>query len=193
MGFQKFLILVLVLCGFFYSGTHQLRAQEEDAIVELTKQVGALTQYVTRTFGLKENLPLTADDLRQAIIGGALWTKNAQESNGHFKYEYAPFENTYSEKDNVVRQAGTLYALAEVRRHTDKDAHDLNETIEKSIEYFESLSREGEWGDEEFRCVVRWESSSQCYLGATSLALLGILSYVEAKPNKITIEHEVMQ
>ncbi len=93
-----------------------------------------------------------------------------------------PYSATYRKDDNIVRQAGALYALGEIIRHTDRDALGVGSTIQKSIAYFEDLSREGTFHNETFRCIVKSDASKRCPLGATALALVGLLSYVESHP-----------
>jgi hypothetical protein len=145
-------------------------------------QMDAVQSYIARTFETSAVKPLTEEELRGSIESGVVWFKNAQEENGHFRYEYLPYEGTYRNDDNVVRQAGGLYALGEILRKSESDTLDLSRTIEKSIGYFETLSRLDERTGA--RCIVRSATSVRCPLGATSLALIGILGYVEHAPEK---------
>ena len=154
----------------------------QNAIATPEEKVNALQSYVARAYGTRT--PLTNDELKTSIEAGTAWLINAQESNGHFKYEYLPFEGTYRADDNIVRQTGALYALGEVRRRTGGEAPEIDHAMEKSISFFHDLSREGTQNGKTFSCIVKNEKSSRCPLGATSLALVGLLSYIDVHPEK---------
>lgn len=171
-------ILSFVVAPF--SSAHASRT--ENKTVSTEAKISALQSYIARAYGTRT--PLTNDELKSSIDAGVLWLMNAQESNGHFRYEYLPFEGTYREDDNIVRQTGALYALGEVRRRTDGTAPEIDRAMEKSISFFQSLSHEGSQNGKTFSCIVKNEKSNRCPLGATSLALVGILSYVEVHPGK---------
>lgn len=149
---------------------------------DLLAQLTAILRYLDRTYDEQERL--TADKLRESIYGGVKWLKTAQEESGHFLYEYIPYEGTYRSDNNMVRQAGALYALGEVMQQNDDDPLRVSDTIQNAIAYFETMSHEGIVGDTTFRCIVRSDASTQCPLGATALALVGILDYVSAYPEK---------
>jgi hypothetical protein len=125
---------------------------------------------------------LSRERISEIIDGGVVWFKQAQEENGHFKYEYLPYENGYLDDDNIVRQAGALYALGEIVSHDNEDKYALVGTLEKSISFFENLSSVGEVDERSFRCISNSEFNSFCQLGATSLALVGLIDLVEAHP-----------
>lgn len=143
-------------------------------------QLTAISSYLDRTYSKREGL--TTDELRTSIYEGVNWLKTAQEESGHFRYEYLPYEGTYRNDDNMVRQAGALYALGEVLQSSDTDSFDVSDTMQNAIEYFKTMSRKGTVGDTTFRCIVRSDASTQCPLGATALALVGILNYVSLHP-----------
>lgn len=124
---------------------------------------------------------LTTEQLRETIINGTQWFKNAQENSGHFKYEYAPFLDRYIDDDNMVRQAGGLYVLGELYRKDPKNKLELQEIVEKAISYFEENTVEGELNDKEFKCLLKY--STRCSLGGTSLALIGIIDLVHKTPS----------
>ncbi|MDB9944387.1 hypothetical protein OAD26_00100 [bacterium] len=147
-------------------------------------QLKAIVAYIQETLLPQQHTALTHDELREIISGGVTWFENAQEEGGHFKYEYAPYDNEYLEDDNIVRQAGGLYMLGEVARRDASHTLNIQQTAEQAIAYFESLSRTDEYNGREFQCIVINKVSSTCKLGATSLALAGILGYVEAHPEK---------
>lgn len=95
------------------------------------------------------------------------------------KYEYIPFLDRYTDDDNMVRQAGALYGLGEVLARMENDTFDLESTIENSINYFENNTHTGNYKMIDFKCVLK---EDECSLGATALALVGILDFVEYSP-----------
>ncbi|MCK5027890.1 MAG: hypothetical protein KAS07_05720, partial [Candidatus Pacebacteria bacterium] len=109
--------------------------------------------------------------------------KNAQEENGHFRYEYVPYENKYLEDDNIVRQAGAMYVLGEVLRRDTNNTYDLKENVERAALYFEKLSLKDEYEGRQLQCVVGKKGSRTCVLGTTSLVLVGLLDLVERYPS----------
>lgn len=180
---QKMIVLVL-LVSVFFQGTV---VQASGATVLLEAKVAALTDYLKKlqmVWNPATQTPVPNEEMKAAIVDGVAWLVTAQEEDGHFAYEYLPYEDRYREDDNIVRQAGALYALGEVVRRSETENKDTNRAIEKAIEYFESLSPLHEYADEEMRCVTKSEKSKLCKLGATSLALIGILGYVERYPDK---------
>lgn len=126
------------------------------------------------------DIQLTSARLKQIIAAGVGWLKQAQEPSGHFKYEYRPLQNKYSQKDLMVRQTGALYILGEILRKLPGDPYQLKEPIERALGYFKANSATGEFRGYRFRCVLR--NQQVCSLGATSLTIVGILDLIEAYP-----------
>ena len=126
--------------------------------------------------------PLTTEEIQTIISDGVIWLKNSQEENGHFKYEYLPFEDRYLEDDNIVRQAGAFFNLAEVAKHDLDDKYDLEINLDRATKYFTGLSKKSTYKGKSFKCITNSKYSSSCKLGATSLALIGLLDFVERYP-----------
>lgn len=123
--------------------------------------------------------------MRVIIKRAVAWLASAQEDNGHFRYEYLPFEDKYLDDDNIVRQAGALYALGEVAK---RDSHNtyadiLKPAIVRSIDYFETISNEATYNGHHFRAVCSNPDKRKHKLGATSLVLCGILAAAERYPD----------
>ncbi len=159
---------------------------------EIVGQLTALKEYLSYS-SIPTGSPLTETELTKSITEGAKWIIASQEENGHFAYEYLPYEDTYREDDNIVRQAGTLYALAEVERSGVASDTDLATPIEASIDYLISMSKEDEYDDRTFSCVTRTKESSVCPLGATSLALLGILAHIDTESDASIDYSEIIE
>jgi hypothetical protein len=160
------------------------QSTEEERMDDLRGQLYALSTYITRTFIKPYATPLADEALRDIIRESDAWFENVQEESGHFRYEYVPYRKELLEDDNIVRQAGALYALGEIARRDSSNSIDNDATIENAIAYFESVSRKDTFEGVSFRCIAANRSSTLCQLGATSLALAGILGYLEKHPEK---------
>lgn len=186
---HKTITLFLLTATVFFS-LHidsAFAVSEKEEIEKLTEQFDALNAYVARittVWNPATQKPVRHEEVRQSVISGVSWLVQSQEESGHFAYEYVPYEDAYKNDDNIVRQAGALYALGEVARKSKTENKDTNGAIEKSIGYFQTLSQEHEFEGSDIRCIQKSERSKICKLGATSLALVGILGYVEANPKK---------
>lgn len=180
-------VLVLVVLSLPGSFTSAATPSEADNVTMLTAQVHAAQNYLKKIAATLNHERATAvndEILRNSIQEGISWLQEAQEENGHFAYEYLPYEDIYRNDDNIVRQAGALYIQSEVVRRDTKIDTQANESIERAITFFEGLSTEHTYEGTNVRCVVKSEESNLCKLGATALALTGILGYVEAHEDK---------
>ena len=162
----------------------------EEQLQELMRQVIILRARVDRLQTLLVELEYgrtviapSEEETNEIISRSIDWFKNAQEENGHFRYEYMPYEDRYLDDDNIVRQAGTMYALGEVLRRDTANVYDLKSAMKKSAAYFKELSRRGEYDGKKFQCVVSKKGSNTCVLGTTSLVLVGLLDLVERHPS----------
>ncbi len=172
-------VVVLLVSVLFTSTPTSAFARENTTTLEA--QVRALTTYLARERKKHSVVSLSRDELRTSITAGVEWLKNAQEPNGHFKYEYIPYENTYREDDNIVRQTGALYALGEILKRNNTDVYKISGTITQSLSYFSLLTKTTEGGG---RCIATSAVGTKCELGATSLALIGLLDYLKYAPEK---------
>lgn len=152
----------------------------DNDVQELEAQLTAVQDYLALLMGeAVTKQPMSSEEMHEVVGNGIEWLLRAQEENGHFKYEYVPYEDRYLEADNIVRQGGALFILGEVyRRQQEKDPR-IEGGIQKAVDYFEGISIAGEENGIAFRCVANSEHSKQCKLGATALVLSGILGYVE--------------
>jgi hypothetical protein len=162
----------------------------EEQLQELMRQVIILRAQVNRLqtllIELEHGQAFIApceEETNKIISRGIDWFKNAQEENGHFRYEYMPYEDRYLNDDNIVRQAGAMYALGEVLRRDTANVYDLKNAVERSAAYFKNLSRRGEYDGKKFQCVVSKKGSNTCVLGTTSLVLVGLLDLIERHPS----------
>jgi len=182
---KNFLILLLITALIVPAG-YSFANEDTETNEKYAKQITAIGSYIERAFHIGEEIPLTNDELKTAIVDGTTWLTNAQSETGRFNYEYVPYENKYLEDDHIVRQGGALYALGEIARRSKNLNPETEKTITDTIAFFDDLSREDTRGEYTFKCVSHNDISSICLLGATSLALTGILGYVEHNPEKAT-------
>ena len=150
----------------------------------LDQQIVALQTYIERNYRSHEDKRLSVAQLRTIVADAAGWMVRAQEDNGHFAYEYDVYHGTYLNDDHIVRQGGALYELGELARFDAENTLGTHEAIESAAAYFQSLSKTDAVEDVSFRCITESLSSDTCLLGATSLAVIGLLGYVEAVPEK---------
>lgn len=124
---------------------------------------------------------MSSEDIRAVLRDGVFFLTTAQEESGHFQYEYLPYEGRYRNDDNIVRQAGAFFQLSEIKRYDQRSRFHLHTQLRLSAEYFRRLSVEGSMEDHSFRCIKE-TSRQSCKLGATALALIGMLNMTEAYP-----------
>ena len=92
----------------------------------LLEEVIKLQEAINFVFILKFNTePIPKDEIVDILKSGVNWFKAAQEENGHFKYEYVPYEDKYLDDVNIVRQAGSLSALGEIIVHEEDNFFEL--------------------------------------------------------------------
>ncbi|MCK5027394.1 MAG: hypothetical protein KAS07_03170 [Candidatus Pacebacteria bacterium] len=155
-----------------------LMLQVKVLLVEVVRLQTMLLEYQSGV--LPEEV--SSEEIDNIVSRSVIWFKNAQEEDGHFRYEYVPYENKYLNDDNIVRQAGAMYVLGEVLRRDTNNVHDLKENVERAALYFEKLSLRDEYEGRQLQCVVSKEGSRTCVLGTTSLVLIGLIDLVKRYP-----------
>ncbi|MBD3331037.1 hypothetical protein GF354_05960 [Candidatus Peregrinibacteria bacterium] len=125
--------------------------------------------------------PLNESQLNETIILGHEWLLNAQDTDGHFNYEYIPFLNRFTDDDNMVRQAGVLYILGEIAIRDEVVNERTRDAMINAIKFYKNNSRSGNYQGYTFKCL-NYTSKDNCQIGGTSLALIGLLDFVKAYP-----------
>lgn len=143
----------------------------------LVTLVFALFSAFTTLSVYAETVALSNEQLGKIIENAVVWLQNAQEENGHFRYEYMPFWDRYVDDDNMVRQAGAFYVLGEVFVKMP-GKFDLDINLEKAVTYFKENSVGSKFNGYSFKCLLK--TPEDCTLGGTSLLLVGLLDVVEA-------------
>ena len=178
-------LITLLLISTLLTPVQFLRADKNlETEGTFASQIIAIAEYIKRTLLPQRHKPLSDAELRESIQSAHTWFIKAQEESGHFRYEYVPYENEYLEGDNIVRQAGALYVLGEIARRDKEHTLITKEMAEKAIGFFENISVTDDREEYHFRCIALNGISSTCKLGATSLALSGMLGYLDAYPEE---------
>ena len=194
--YTKYFFTLIVVITFLFPMQYAFASQEVPSTDALVQQIGALQKYVQKIkarLGLAQYETLDDSVIRDSILQGTKWLVASQEDSGHFAYEYEPYKDSYLGGDNIVRQAGALFALSEVARRDVSGDEERTEAIENAITYFETLSPEHDYEGTSVRCLTKNKTSNVCMLGATALALSGILGYVEANPEKGSEYEELIE
>lgn len=115
----------------------------------------------------------------------AIYLIKAQKENGLFPYEYDFITDRYSRKDNLVRQTGVGYALAEYFLFSQKE--NIKESILRALHGYSAKSIP--YG--EGKLVSPNNTLEKAKAGATALALLTELLYQQAaQDNQFQQERE---
>lgn len=176
---MKFLSIVVSVLLIF---TMAPSVNANDTEWEYQQQLIAIAEYLERL--MPAVTVSTQADLASTIADGVDWIITAQEADGHFKYEYEPFEDRYLRGDNIVRQAGTFSVLTEAYKYQLHKDPTLSDAIEKSIGYFAQMNLNEESDHGGFWCIKNSVRASTCDLGSASLMLVGLLNYIEAEPDQ---------
>lgn len=112
--------------------------------------------------------------VNQRIQLALTYLTKSQRPNGLFKYQFDFIRGKYRDRDNIVRQAGAGYGLAEYFSKT-KDTS-VKDVIVRALKAYAVLSIDYEQG----RVLSRDQSLSGAKTGATALALIAELYYFEA-------------
>lgn len=176
---KRYIALALLVVIAFSVGSPANAAPNPDTTSELEAKIAALRSYISRPSHSSMVKPLSDDEMRAVIDEGIAWLLAAQEQSGHFAYEYEPYEGSYLSGDNIVRQAGALFVLGEVHRRESNPSDALAEGIERAVTFFKAQTINVDEDGEHFACIATSPRASSCKLGATALALAGILGYVK--------------
>ncbi len=109
------------------------------------------------------------------------YLKNAVGPNGKFVYAYRPKQDKISEKYNILRHAGTVYAMLELYHVTGDPT--LLEAARRAIDYLLSFIKSCQFGNAtDLACVVE---KDRIKLGGNALAVIALAEYT-----KVTQDHQ---
>jgi len=122
---------------------------------------------------------LDPKDLLSAAISGANYLKESVGPDGKFVYSYFPKSDTEKDDYNILRHAGTIYAMLEVYEYTQDP--ELLVSIEHAIEYLLTTAQTCGDGNEAATCIVE-EGESK--LGGNGLTIVALAKYTELTGNE---------
>eukprot|EP00747_Dinoflagellata_sp_TGD_P161956 gnl/TRDRNA2_/TRDRNA2_179025_c0_seq1.p1 gnl/TRDRNA2_/TRDRNA2_179025_c0~~gnl/TRDRNA2_/TRDRNA2_179025_c0_seq1.p1 ORF type:complete len:450 (-),score=99.22 gnl/TRDRNA2_/TRDRNA2_179025_c0_seq1:375-1724(-) len=115
---------------------------------------------------------LTLEHLKTGIQLGGDFLMNTQKETGNFRYEYNWQTKDYTDDDNSVRQAGTLWSITLL--HADSPSDRLLETARSGIRFFAKNSYEL---PNSGRRIVRYPGEEKA--GKTGTVALVALAHIE--------------
>ncbi|MFW5713791.1 MAG: hypothetical protein ACOCYU_03890 [Brevefilum sp.] len=124
--------------------------------------------------GHRQFANLSEEQLLESITLGGNYLQKAMQENGKFVYEYLPKSDTVKPEYNILRHAGTLYAMTEVYELN----HDpeLLKVIEMGISYLIEQLAYCETQDGREFCFVEQD---EVKLGANGIGLVALTKYTE--------------
>lgn len=130
---------------------------------------------VVTVFAAGEGNSLKRAAVQSARSGGEYLMRALDEEGGVFIYEADAITGRSLGGYNMLRHAGTTYAMLELFEETgDKN---LLEEAESALEFLESRTRQCFGMSEEFRCLV--DGSRKIKLGGNALAVLAYTKHAE--------------
>lgn len=117
---------------------------------------------------------LSRVDLLSAAIRAGDYLTRAVGANGRFVYKYHPKRDTIDRKYNMIRHAGTVYAMMELYEVTGNER--LMDAAHRAIEYLLKSVRPCETDEGIAACVVE---DGYIKLGANALSIVALAKYTE--------------
>jgi len=139
---------------------------------------GASGEAVPLYRGNPRNPGTSPPELREAADQGGRYLLRHQRKDGSFDYSYEPKKDTVSDDYNLLRHAGSCYALVELYQATG-DGEYLA-AADRGLEYLLTFSRPPKEIDREaaFEAIV--SPGEEAKLGGAALAILAMVQYQRA-------------
>ncbi len=115
----------------------------------------------------------TASDLLAAVTSAGDYLARATRENGKFDYSYLPGPDRVESSYNLVRHAGTIFALLEVAAATRRKEY--GDAVERAIQYLLARVRRFGSADEPLTRVV--VEGDKIKLGGVALTILALTEY----------------
>ena len=126
---------------------------------------------------------ISPQEIEKSLLLAGEYFKNAVKENGSFAYEYYPPTNEESPQYNMLRHAGTIYAMLELYEFT-KDKSLLGK-IQKAITFLLGKSRNIQINNHEALVVLDYDSIK---LGGNALAILALAKYMDTVKTREYLE-----
>jgi hypothetical protein len=121
-----------------------------------------------------ENKKVSSGEIEIALLLAGEYLKNAVKDDGSFVYEYFPPTNRENSQYNMLRHAGTIYAMVEIYELT-KDKS-LLEKIQKAIPFLLRNLKNVQIKDHAVLVAI---DNGNIKLGANALAILALTKYMD--------------
>ena len=129
------------------------------------------------------NKRVSSREIEEALLLAGKYLKNAVKEDGSFVYEYFPSTNEENPQYNLLRHAGTIYAMVELYELTkDKD---LLVKIQKAIPFLLGNLRNAQTKDQEVLVAI---DNGNIKLGANALAILALAKYMDVVKTREYLE-----
>ncbi len=135
---------------------------------------------VFRAVALLPKEPVS-DRLRESAVRQGGWLINNQKPEGDFVYEMVSATATPTEDNNIVRQAGVLYGLAQLL--STSETPQLSGAFKKNLEYFRSITATVSAE----RAAIELDGYRPS--NATALVVLGLTEYMDADKSRQTTQN----
>ncbi len=119
------------------------------------------------------------DQLLSAAIRGGEYLVRAVGSSGKFDYSYRSEKDQVRAKYNIIRHAGTVYAMLELYETTG--ASELLRAARNAIRYLLDFVQPYRINNSEAACVV---DKGYVKLGGNALAIIGLSKYTEVSQSR---------
>ncbi len=122
---------------------------------------------------------ISRDELLVAARGGGQYLTQAVDASGKFAYVYRPKTNEVPGKYNILRHAGTVYAMLELYEVTAETQ--LLQAARRAIDYLLLSAKPCEAGKREALCIVE---KDQVKLGGNALAVIALAKYTQVTQDR---------
>jgi len=120
---------------------------------------------------------ITADDLEACITLCRRHLVGLQTAEGNFRYAYDWERNAFTEDDNAVRQAGTLWGLANL--HRLRPDHELYEACRRGLAFYDRNCGTTANGGR----FSTYPEGDVGHTGSTALVALALIELLRASPD----------
>ena len=115
------------------------------------------------------------EDLLSSAISGGDYLINAVKADGRFVYSYQPVTDKESDAYNILRHAGTVYAMADLYQQTGDPS--LLAALERAVEYLRRQIQKCQVNGVFENCIVE---QGETKLGGNGLGVLAFTQYMKA-------------
>ena len=174
------------------SGAVMNGGQDPVLRIDVTQhQLHAMTLARKYLYSTRQTLPpagteknsLSSREIEESIRLAAEYLKKAVKKDGSFVYEYFPQTNNENSQYNMLRHAGTIYAMLEIYELTGDKV--LLDKIQKAITFMLGNLKKMQIKDQE---VIVALDDGNIKLGANALAILALAKYMDVVKTRKYLE-----